>query len=74
MLNTEKVIVTDDDGLGFALHSHPSAGAGGHLHPIQDPRLKTPHHNRTDGSVHSFIDMETGFVPQTPDLKENIVK
>ncbi len=48
---------------GSLFHPHPNAGAGGHLHPVLDPRLETPHHHWADGCVHRLIYMETGLVP-----------
>lgn len=59
---------TDDDGLRFALHSDSCAGACRHLHPVQQASLQSAHHHRADRRVHRLIDVETGLVPQTPDL------
>lgn len=63
------VSLTNDNRLGFTLHSNPCTCAGSHFHMVHYSYLQPTHHYRAYGCIHCLINMETRLIPKTPDLK-----
>lgn len=70
LITGHRDVLTNDYWLRLAFYSNSCTCASGNLYPVLDTWEQPTNYYRSNGCIHSFVDMESRFIPQAPDLQK----